>query len=350
MKHSIFRRAICTLLSLLLIFVLFGCSKSENNDTSEEVEYFDFEPITDIKDGQKNVYVVLKVMTGQYWESLAQGVADSGGENDCNVYLGGPAGEGDWETQERMIRAAVDAGADAIMLSPANSTALSSVITEIHDEGIPVILVDTILNDTSIFDTCYMTDNLQAGSLAASEMLRQLKQSGASENEELQVAIQITSVSSQTVIDRLAGFNQYWSANAPSSWTVLDEVKLNNGDKDKAKQNCIDFLNEYPSIKGVFGCNNSSTIGFVNGLVEEKRDDVALVGFDYADETAEFISSHNAATIVQNQYNMGYDGLKQALDMLNGESADYKFIDTGTLEVNKDNQAEYENAKVGESK
>jgi hypothetical protein len=46
---------------------------------------------------------------------------------------------------------------------------------------------------------------------------------------------------------------------------------------------------------------------------------------------------------------MGYDGLKQALDMLNGDTADYKFIDTGTLEVNKDNQADYENEKVGES-
>jgi ribose transport system substrate-binding protein len=350
MKHGIFYRTICVLLSLLLILTLFGCGKAEDSTSSDEADYFDFEPITEIKDGRKNIYVVLKVMTGQYWESLAQGIADSGNENNCNVYLGGPIGEGDWETQDKMLRTAVDSGADAIMLSPANSTALSSVISEIHNKGIPVILVDTILNDTSIFDTCYMTDNLQAGGIAASEMLRQLKQGGASEKDKLQVAIQITSVSSQTVIDRLAGFNQYWSANAPANWTVLDEVKLNNGAKDKAKQNCIDFLNEYPDIKGVFGCNNSSTIGFVNGLTEENRDDVALVGFDYADETAAFISSHNAATIVQNQYNMGYDGLKQALDMLNGEAADYKFIDTGTLEVNKDNQADYESKKAGGNK
>ncbi len=346
------RKTACILLSLALICTISftgGCRKNEDNNTAVQAERFDFEPITEIKDGQKNIYAVLKVITSQYWQGISNGIADSGELNGCNVYLGGPAGEGDWQTQEAMLKEAVNAGADAIILSPASSIALSSAINEIHNQGIPVILVDTILNDTSSFDTCYMTDNLQAGELAASEMIRLLRSSGVSPNENIQIAIQITSVSSQTVIDRLAGFNQYWSANAPAAWTVLDEVKLNNGDVEAAKQNCIDFLENYPNVKGMFGCNNSSTVGFVNGLNVQNRSDIILVGFDYADETAAMIAdnAHKASTIVQNQYDMGYKGLEQALAILDGNAPDYKFIDTGAIVVNSENQKDYEQHKAG---
>jgi ribose transport system substrate-binding protein len=133
---------------------------------------------------------------------------------------------------------------------------------------------------------------------------------------------------------------------------VLDEVKLNDGDKERAKQNCLDFLQNYPNIKGVIGCNNSSTIGFVNGLNETGRDDVVLIGFDYADETATFISdeNHYASTMVQNQYNMGYMGLEHALQILDGEKNEYKFVDTDLAVVNRLNQAEYENGLAGDGK
>ncbi|MBQ6555232.1 MAG: substrate-binding domain-containing protein [Firmicutes bacterium] len=337
---------------LLFVFILLfsallgGCGEEKKQKTAAATGFYDFEPITEIKDGQKNIYVVLKVIKSQYWQDVVQGIADAGNEAGCNVYMGGPEGEGDWQVQKTMLEKAVnELGADAVILAPASSSYLSDTLADIYAKGLPVVLVDTIVNIRD-YDICYMTDNLNAGSLAAEEMLKKFRDLGISENEQANIAIQIPSTSSQTIIDRLAGFNQYWSTNAPENWHVLDEVKINNGNTEKAKQNCMDYIDKYPDIRGFFGCNNSSSVGFVNGLNEKGRQDIALVAFDYADETAAYVAENeNAATIVQNQYNMGFEGLKTALDILGGKPVEYKFADTGIVIIEKDNQKDRETGK-----
>lgn len=334
------------LVSILCLFSGCRMQKSEETNDNSAPEYYEYEAVTEIKDGQPDVYVVLKVLTSQYWQDIVKGISDAGAELGCNVYVGASVGESevDWQAQQILLEQAYEQGADAVILSPAKSSLPSETIGQMHEEGIPVILVDTILNDTENFDTCYMTDNLQAGELAAAEMIRLLKESGVSEEETISIAMQITSASSQTVIDRLAGFNQYWSVNASKNWKVLDEMKLNQGDLEIAQQNCIEFLENYPDLKGVFGCNNSSTVGFVKGLTQSGRTDVILVGFDYADETAALVASDEwqASVVVQNQYQMGYDGLAEAIELINGADADYKFIDTGTRVISQENYKEYE--------
>ena len=343
------RKNIILLLLICMALFLNGCGKEPVEETADK-EYFEFEAVTEIQPGRPNVYVVLKVLTSQYWQDIVHGITDAGNDCNVNVYIGAAKGEGDWEVQEALMEEAAYRGADAIILAPGSSSMLTSCARDIRKKGIPVILVDTILNDTDSFDSCYMTDNLQAGELAAEEMILLLKESGLSESEPASIAVQITSVSSQTVIDRLAGFSQYWSANAPKSWVILDNVGLNNGDSQVAKQNCIDVLEAYPNIKGVFGCNNSSTVGFANGLTEANRTDVILVGFDYADETAHLVASPDwcAATVVQSQYNMGYDGLITAIQIIKGEAAEYKFVDTGALVIDENNYLTYEQSLSGE--
>lgn len=345
------RKYLCVAFLLCIQSVVSGCG-NETPEQSAAPAYYEYEAVTEIKDGQPDIYVVLKVLTSQYWQDIVAGIRDAGTEAGCNVYVGAAAGESDWESQKFLLEEAEQAGADAVILAPGNSSALSETVSSLHSQGVPVILVDTILNDTDSFDTCYMTDNLQAGELAAEEMIRLLRENGISEDASVNIAIQITSASSQTVIDRLAGFNQYWSANAPKKWIVLDEVKKNDGDSSIAQQNCMDFLEAYPDVKGVFGCNNSSTVGFVNGLTQTGRQDVILVGFDYADETARLVESEDwqASVVVQSQYYMGYDGLMEAVEILNGHAPEYKFVDTGTRVINHENYLTYEQSITGDGK
>lgn len=344
-------KKLLAIFSICLLCLFSGCGKAETEEIDiADLEYFEFEAVTEIKEGQPDIYVVLKVLTSQYWQDIVKGVTDAGNDLGCNVYIGSSVGEAEWQIQQQLLEEAVEAGADAIVLAPGNSSALSECVSQIHSEGIPVVLVDTILNDTDAFDTCYMTDNLHAGELAAEEMIRLLRENGVSEEESASIAIQISSVASQTLIDRLAGFNQYWALNAPQSWKVLDEVKSNNGDASVAKQNCIDFLNDNPDLKGVFGCNNSSTVGFANGLTESGRTDIIMLGFDYADETAELVGSDEwkASSVVQNQYDMGYEGLKKIVEILDGQDVGYKFIDTGTRVITQENHIDYEQSLAGD--
>ena len=70
-------------------------------------------------------------------------------------------------------------GADGILLAPANSNSLVDSCEKVRKKKIPVALIDSSINSTE-FDVCYMTDNIDAGEMAAKEMLTMLHDTGNS--------------------------------------------------------------------------------------------------------------------------------------------------------------------------
>lgn len=284
---------------------------------------------------EKTVYVIVKVLGNQYWSVLQAGAEKAGEDFGCNVVIVGTAAESDIEGQVRYLQDAISAQADAIIIAPLDSQAMNNPIEEAHGQGIPIILVDTkVVGDG--YDAALLTDNVEAGRMAASEMLEKLRTKGVDENQEGVIAIQAGSAGSQAINDRLKGFNEYWDANAPAAWKVLnDDIKINDGDISKAVGFCQDFLTTYPDLIAVFGPNNGSTVGFVTGLTEANRTDITMVGFDFSTEMEGMIRSgdFNVATMVQRQYFMGYDGVRIALDLASGGTVSEKTIDTGVMVV-----------------
>lgn len=288
---------------------------------------------------EKTIYVIVKVLGNQYWSVLQAGAEQAGKDLGCNVVVVGTALESDIEGQLTLLQNAVSAQADGIVIAPLDSVSLDAPITEAYNSGIPVILVDTLIKSDN-YSAAYMTDNVEAGRTAANELLNRLKNSGLSETETAQVAIQVGSTGSQTINDRVKGFNEYWEANAPENWVVLnDDIKVNDGDISKAVGFCQDFLTTYPDLKAVFGPNNGSTVGFVTGLMESKRTDITMIGFDFSSEIETMIRSgeYDVASVVQRQYYMGYDGVQEALELANGGTVTEKSVDTGVIMVDRYN-------------
>ena len=289
--------------------------------------------------GDKTIYVIVKVLGNQYWSILQAGAEQAGKDLGCKVVVVGTALESDIEGQLTLLQNAVSAQADGIVIAPLDSVSLDAPITEAYNSGTPVVLVDTVIKSDN-YSAALLTNNVEAGKAAAEELMRRLKASGLSETEDAQVAIQVGSTGSQTINDRVQGFNEYWNANAPASWVVLNEdIKVNDGDISKAVGFCQDFLTTYPNLKAVFGPNNGSTVGFVTGLTESKRTDVSMVGFDFSSEIETMIRSgeYDVASVVQRQYFMGYDGVKTALELSNGGTVAEKTIDTGVILVGPEN-------------
>lgn len=340
------------LAAALAVTGLTGCSGSSSS-TSAETAASSASTETEAKDTEadgttaeeadsgeeKTIYVIVKVLGNQYWSVLQAGAEKAGEDLGCNVVVVGTALESDIEGQLTLLQNAVSAQADGIVIAPLDSVSLDAPITEAYNSGIPIVLVDTLIKSDN-YSAALMTDNVAAGKTAAEEMIRRLEESGLSEDETAQIAIQVGSTGSQTINDRVAGFNEYWEANAPANWVVLnDDIKVNDGDISKAVGFCQDFLTTYPDLKGVFGPNNGSTVGFVTGLTESQRTDVAMVGFDFSSEIETMIRSgeYNVASVVQRQYFMGYDGVKAALDLANGGTLEEKTVDTGVVLVDNSN-------------
>lgn len=291
------------------------------------------------KDGEKTIYVIVKVLGNQYWSVLQAGAEQAGRELGCNVVVVGTALESDIEGQLTLLQNAVSAQADGIVIAPLDSVSLDAPITEANNSGIPVVLVDTVIKSDN-YGAALLTNNVEAGKTAAEELIRRLKDRGIAETEEAQIAIQVGSTGSQTINDRVKGFNEYWDANAPQSWKVLNnDIKVNDGDISKAVGFCQDFITTYPNLKAVFGPNNGSTVGFVTGITESNRTDISMVGFDFSAEIETMIRSgqYDVASVVQRQFYMGYDGVRTALEMSDGGTVKEKTIDTGVILVDKTN-------------
>lgn len=325
------------LCSTAILFLFSGCAKGKNAEENEPKEVPEFVALNEVVPGRPDIYLIVKVLDNSYWNVIVKGVADAGLDMDCNVYYSGTVVETDWEIQQQLLQNAVDAGADGIVFAPGDSVRLAESVSQIYNSGIPIVLIDTVVNTTD-YGICYMTDNLIAGQAAAKEMLEQLHKKGASEEEEVFIAIQVGSPSSQTISERLAGFCSYWTKNAPEKWQIIDEVKTNEGDIDRAVECANSFFDTYKQIDGVFGSNNGSTVGFARVVKERGRNDVVVIGFDYSAEMADLIKDENyyAATMLQRQYDMGYLGVKSVLDCIGGATLNCKFQDTGVVVVNRD--------------
>ncbi|WP_313135016.1 ABC transporter substrate-binding protein [Anaerocolumna sp.] len=330
------------IISILLVAVmslsLVACSPSKSTTDTANTNDTGKTENTD-NSGKKTVYFLTKILGNQYWSVVEQGAKDAAAELGINLVVTGLANEAEIEKQVQQLQDAVSAKADAIVLGPVDSTAMVNPVNDAFNSGIPIIVVDTMIN-TDNYSAALMTNNVEAGKIAAEEMINRMKAAGVSETEKAQIAVQIGSSGSQTIIDRLKGFNEYWDANAPEAWEVLNnDIKVNDGDITKAVGFTQDFLTAYPDLKGVFGPNNGSTVGFVTGLKESGRKDVVMVGFDFSAEIEQMIreGEFEVATVLQKQYLMGYEGVKTAIALSEGKQPEEKLIDTGVMVVDKEN-------------
>ena len=183
-----------------------------------------------------------------------------------------------------------------------------------------------------------MTDNIDAGEMAAKEMLEMLYDAGNSPTDPLEVGIQLSSDTSQAMVNRVSGFLNFWAGNAPEQWEIVQDIRVNGGDTKKAQSDAAVLLRENADIKGFFGCNNTSTVGIVNTLFEEERIGVVLVGFDLADETKQMLQNpeYHAVTVLQKQDQMGYLGMLSLNSLIKGEKSEQKYFDTGVIMVDSD--------------
>lgn len=286
---------------------------------------------------QEKIYVILKNYHGDYWKKVIQGVTEAAEQIEEAVYLGGIDNETDVSGQISLIEKAQQQGADGILLAPANSNALVESCQEIKNQNISLVLIDSSINSDA-YDTCYMTGNMEAGQIAAREMLSMLSEQGNTDQDPLEVGILLSSDSSQAMVNRVSGFLEYWAKYAPEKWTINQDIRLNGGNMENAQADVSELLRNNRHIKGLYGCNNTSTKGIAAVLMRVARKDIVMAGFDLAEETASLIRDpdYHGITLLQKQEQMAYKGMLSLDQQIRGEKPEQKYIDTGVLLVDRD--------------
>ena len=342
------RKGLAIALSAVLLMGLSGCGSEQKpasgtvaQKVAEAPVKEDFKALTEVKQGQKNVYAVVKAFHNPYWQEVMHGMKEAAEASHVNLYVGGVLTDGNWETQKDMIKHIEDNKIDGLILGTADSLRMSEVTKEIRDKKKPVILVDTMLN-TQDYDAAFLTNNLQAGAEAAKKMVELLKQNGISEEDDITVGIHVSNLSSRTESERLDSIVANWYGIAPRHWKIDSEYMVNFGDESIGEKLVLDNLNTKQSLKAIFAVNNNCTNITMQAVMKLGRKDVSVMGFDMSDVVREGIErkEYKFATVMQNPHQMGYQAVKAAADAMAGKAIAARDVDTGAAVADEKNLAE----------
>ena len=116
--------------------------------------------------GRKVVAVIPKGTINMWWDVVRQGAVKAGEQYGVEIRWNGPEVETDREKQIQAVRDALVQKVDAVVLGPNDFKALVRPIEEVHEQGIPCVIIDSAA-DTDVYDAFAATDNIAGGADAA---------------------------------------------------------------------------------------------------------------------------------------------------------------------------------------
>jgi ribose transport system substrate-binding protein len=281
------------------------------------------------------VYLITMDLMDQHWVNVDAGakaaVEELGKEGiKVNYVWDAPTQGKNDAAQIESINNAYANNAQAILLASNGPDTQVATIEQYAKEGVKFIYVDSPAN-TEAFQTL-ATDNKAAGQLAGETMLNKLTEMGVAEGN-----IGIVNVNSSTTSTQLReeGFR---AAFEGTKFEIL-ETQYGEGQVAASQTIAENYITQ--GVVGIFGANEGSTTGTGNAIKESGKD-VVGVGFDQSDAILQLVDEGALlATMAQNPYVMGYQGVLSAVSVLQGkEIVGDKNYDTGVTVVDKAHIAE----------
>ena len=287
----------------------------------------------------QEIYIPLvsKGFQHQFWQAVKQGAEQAAKDLKVKVSFEGPETEAMVDKQIDMLSAALAKKPQAIGFAALDSQAAIPLLKKAQAAKIPVVAFDSGV-DSDIPVTTATTDNKAAAALAADKMAELIGKSG-------EVALVVHDQTSRTGVDRRDGFVNRIKSTYPNIKIV--SVQYGGGDQLKSTEITKSILQASPNIKGIFGANEGSAIGVVNGVKEMKRTGkVVVIGYDSGKQQKNAIMDGSmAGAITQNPVGMGYKTVEMAVKAIKGEKLP-KIVDTGFFWYDKTNIADPKIAAV----
>nr|WP_315427517.1 ABC transporter substrate-binding protein [uncultured Albidiferax sp.] len=270
--------------------------------------------------------LVSKGFQHQFWQAVKSGADQAAKDLKVKVTFEGPETEAMVDKQIDMLTSVLAKKPAAIGFAALDSKAAIPLLKKAQAAKIPVVAFDSGV-DSDIPVTTATTDNKAAAALAADKMAELIGKAG-------EVALVVHDQTSRTGVDRRDGFVERIKSTYPNIKIV--SVQYGGGDQLKSTEITKSILQANPNIKGIFGANEGSAIGVLNGAKEMKRT-IVIIGYDSGKQQKDAVrSGAMAGAITQNPVGIGYKTVEAAVKALKGETLP-KIIDTGFYFYDKSN-------------
>lgn len=272
------------------------------------------------------VYLITMDLEDMHWVSVDEGAqaavaeAKEAGVELRYVWNGPTTGKND-AAQIEVINNAYADNANVILLASNGPDTQVATIEEYNNDGVKFIYVDSPANTDVALQTL-ATDNTAAGKLAGETLIAALTEAGVTEGKVGIVNVNPATVSTQY---RENGFR---AAFEGTKFEILETV-YGEGDAAKSQELATNFISQ--EVVALFGTNEGGTVGVGNAIAAEGDDCAVLgVGFDKSDAILNLVAAGDlVATTAQNPYNMGYYGIKTAVEYLTNGTTEFENMDTG---------------------
>ena len=271
--------------------------------------------------------LISKGFQHQFWQAVKQGAEQAAKDYKVKITFEGPESETMVDKQIDMLTSALAKKPAAIGFAALDSKAAIPLLKKAQAAKIPVIAFDSGV-DSDIPLATATTNNLAAAALAADKMAGLIGDKG-------EVAVVAHDQTSRTGIDRTKGFVDQIKAKHPNIKVI--SVQVGGGDHLKSTEITKTLIQANPNLKGIFGTNEGSAIGVVNGVKESKKSGIVVIGYDSGkSQKAAIMDGTMAGAITQNPVGIGYKTVEAAVKALKGQKLD-KIIDTGFYYYDKSN-------------
>lgn len=307
-KRSKMKKFFALLLALVMSLSLVACGGGDDATTDDTTD----DATNEETGGETTNYkisVVLKTLSSEYWGYVKAGCDAAAAELGVEVSVVGPGAESDIEGQVAQIEQQIGAGCDAIICAPNDAGAAANALQAALDQGIPVLSVDTdvgIEGQTTFVGTSNVDAAYEGGKWA-------IGQAG----DGAKAVIIYGQEGDNTSNMRREG---YQKACDEAGVEVLAALSGQNT-TDGATKTMEDMLSAHPGEIDIVLCHNDDTaIGAMNACKNAGVSDIIIVGFDGNASAVDLILAGDLikATVAQQPYEMGYQAVEAAVEVLNG--------------------------------
>lgn len=256
-------------------------------------------------------YTLISSMMTDYWEEIAYGAQQEAARRGVSLKCIGFE-EGSSSSYAEHIEYAISSGVDGLIISGGvkGNDAIQAV-EDARASGMPIVYTDSHGRD-DLCDATVMSDNEEAGRLAADELARVT-------DSQAQILVVLFSATSSTQSQRYKAFEQEIKKYPNMAIAAVVEGK---GEPYLMQKRVEKILEEKPEINAIFAASASAShmLGRIPSLSESLGKSIHLVSFDFTQSVREYIQNGlYDATIAQSPRQMGQIALSVLEDCrLNG--------------------------------
>jgi ribose transport system substrate-binding protein len=280
----------------------------------------------------KSVGLTVGDLGNPFFDQIAHGTAAQAKTINPNVTIAALSSNYDMKNQASQMKDFLSSGVDLIVLGAANSKAVAASVKKAKAKGTVVVAID--VGAEGGVDATVMSDNKQAGELAAQYIVDKLHGKGD--------VVIVNGQPVTSVQDRVAGalsvFKKFpeikiLSQNANAEGTIQGGQRVMN-----------DLLTANRHLDAVFAVNDPSAIGCDLAAQQAHRNEFFIVGVDGSPQGVEALKNKQSlfeATSAQDPYLMAQKAVETGYDILQGKKPSEETILIPVKLITRDNVSDY---------